>query len=152
MMDLEFSTKYILAIIEFDYDSKDTRSKYTPNNVREAFLGEKKGSPKIPMKLKEMCSYEREIVFPIHFSLIKKPIKAELPKKDGKKTKNYTIKNTAVGSMILYEYLGSSKDFKKCCDQFEKLLKKMMEEKKPIYFEFIKNAQIIVGVDLKNVT
>lgn len=152
MFDLDYDTKYITVIIEFKYDSKDKRSKYTPNNVREAFLGKDKGSPKVPAKMKEIFKkerdYDRDLLFPVHFSLIKKPVKAELPGKN----KPFTIRNTAVGAIILYEYLGLQKDFKKFCEKFDLFLNKMMKEKKPQYFEFILDIKLIIGYDLKDVT
>lgn len=146
MSDFNFGTKYITAIVEFDYDSKETQSKYTSNNVRESFLGLEKGSPKIPKILMEKCDYDRDIIFPVHFSLIKKPIKAQIPGKD----KPYTIRNTAVGAMILYEYLGLPEHFKKCYKEFSDLLKKMIKEKKPKYYKYITNKKLLIGFDVKN--
>lgn len=146
MSDFKFGAKFITAILEFDYDSKESKSKYTPNHVREAFLGKEKGSPKIPKKMMENCNYDRDILYPIHFSLIKKPIKAQIPGKD----KPYTIRNTAIGAMILYEYLGLPEHFKRCYDEFFKLLKKMIKEKKPWYFEYITKTKLIIGFDVKD--
>jgi len=38
-----------------------------------------RGNPNIPEKIKEKCEYDREIINPSHYFLIKKPIKVELP-------------------------------------------------------------------------
>ena len=147
MFELDYNTKYLLVVIEFEYDSKENKRKFLPNNIREAFLGLEKGNPKVPKIMKEVCKYEREILFPIHFSLIKKPVKAEISSK-----KNYTIRNTAVGAMILYEFLGLFEDFKRCCIEFDKFLKEKLDRKNPDYFRFITDIKILLGYDLKDVT
>ena len=155
MFDLDYETKYISVVLEFDYESKNKKIKFRTNDFRESFLGlappkypNARGSPDIPKKIKELCKYEREIIYPIHWSLIKKPVKAEMPdKKD-----NYTMRNTAVGAIILYEYLGLLEDYKNCCLEFEKFLKEKKKEGKPVHFKSLKNFKIIVGYDLKDVT
>lgn len=144
MFELDYDTKYILVVIEFEYHS--TSSKDIPNDVRRAFMGLEKGSPKIPEKMKEECKYDREILYPIHFSLIKKPIKIDIPGQ-----RKYRIRNTAVGAIILYEYLGLPKDFKSCCIKFDEFLKGLMKKKVPKYFDSFTDIKIIIGFDLKDV-
>lgn len=154
MFKLDYDSKYISVILEFDYDSKNKKKKFTPSIIRETFLGicppkhpNGRGSPNVPKVIKERCKYEREIIFPIHWSLIKKPVKAEMPdKKD-----NYTMRNTAVGAIIFYEYLGLLEHYKKCCLEFESLIKEKMEEGKPVHFKSLKSFNIIIGFDLKDV-
>lgn len=155
MFDLDYDSKYISVILEFEYDSKDKKKKYRTNDFREAFLGlsppkypNARGSPNIPKTIRELCKYEREIIYPIHWSLIKKPVKADMPdKKD-----NYIMRNTAVGAIILYEYLGLLEDYKRCCLELEKLIKEKKKEGKPIHFKSLKNFKIIIGYDLKDVS
>jgi len=155
MFELDYDSKYISIILEFEYDSKDKKKKFRTNDFREAFLGRSppeypnaRGSPNIPKTVKELCKYDREIIYPIHWALIKKPVRAEMPdKKD-----NYIMRNTAVGAIILYEYLGLLENFKDCCDVLKKLIKDKMKEGKPVHFKSLKNFKIIIGYDLKDVS
>lgn len=137
--------RYVLVIIEFHYDSQ--KSRFVVNDIRQAFLGisppkypKGRGSPNIPKKIKELCKYEREIIDPIHYSLIKKPVKVDIP---GKKT--YTIRNTTVGAMILYKYLGMSEDLTKFLNLFDEYVRNLIKNKKPIYFSYVTNFELIVG-------
>ena len=141
MFELDYDTKYLSVIIEFEY------SREIPNDVRRAFMGLEKGSPNIPLRIKKLSNYEREIVYPIHFSLIKKPIKVDLPG-----TRNYRYKNTAVGATILYEYLGLPEDFKNCAMSLNNLLKDLKKKKTPKYFNSITKINIIIGYDLNDVS
>lgn len=145
MFELDYDTKYISVVIEFEYFAKSSRD--IPNDVRRAFLGLEKGSPKIPQKVREECKYDREILYPIHFSLIKKPIKVDLPGK-----RSYKVRNTAVGAIILYEYLGLPKDYKSCCIKFNEYLNGLMGKEVPKYFSSFTDIKLIIGFDLKDVT
>ena len=154
MFELDYDKKYIIVILEFEYDSKKNKSKFRANDIREAFLGiappeypNGRGNPNIPRKIKEKCNYDREIINPIHFSLIKKPVKVDLKEK-----KNYTIKNTAVGAMFLYKYLGLLEDYEKCCQAIKEFIQEKKSEGKPIHIVDIKDVQIIVGYDLEDVS
>ena len=135
---MKYKTKYILAIIEFDYNSKESR--YVPNSIRLSFLGLEKGSPNIPKKVKELAKYEKDIITPIHFSLIKKPVKIDLPGK-----REYKFKNPAVGAMILYEYLGRIEDLKMIVNTFDELIRLLINKGTPKYFSFITNYDFITG-------
>ena len=143
MFELDYDTKYITVVIEFEYFAKSSRD--IPNDVRRAFLGLEKGSPKIPQNVKEECNYDREILYPIHFSLIKKPVTVDLPGK-----RSYKVRNTAVGAIILYEYLGLPKDYKGCCIKFNEYLNGLMVEKVPKYFSSFTDIKLIIGFDLKD--
>lgn len=149
MFELDYDTKYLSVVIEFEYHSSGSRN--IPNDLREAFLGivppKGRGTPNVPRKVKEMCKYGREILYPIHFSLIKKPITIDIPGK-----RSYRTRNTAVGSIILYEYLGLLKDYKRCCIELEKLIKEKIKSKKPAHFAPITNVKLIVGYDLNDVS
>jgi hypothetical protein len=154
MFELDYDSKYISIILEFEYDSKDKKKKYRTNDFREAFLGlsppeypNARGSPNIPKTIRELFKYEREIIYPIHWALIKKPVKVDMPdKKD-----NYIIRNTAVGAIILYEYLGLLEDYRKCCLELEKFITKKKTDGKPVHFKSLKDFKIIIGYDLKDV-
>lgn len=149
MFELDFDTKYILVVIEFEYHSSKSRN--IPNDLREAFLGieppKGRGNPNVPQKVKVMSNYDREILYPIHFSLIKKPVTIDIPGK-----RSYKTRNTAVGAIILYEYLGLLKDYQGCCIELEKLIKEKIKNKKPAHFASITNVKLIIGYDLKDVS
>ena len=159
MFELDYDTKYISVIIEFDYHSSE--SKNIPSDLRQAFLGigppkhpTNRANPNFPIKIKERCGYEREIIFPLHWALIKKPIRfyLEEKKKDEKKeTRPFRTRNTAVGAIILYKYLGLLRDFKKCCTEIETLIREKKDAGKPKYFAPITDdIKIIVGYDLND--
>lgn len=154
LFKLDYDTKYICLILEFEYDSKLKKVKFRSNDIREAFLGisppeypNGRGNPNVPRKIKEKMQYDREIILPIHFSLIKKPVKVDLPTK-----KNYTIRNTAVGTIILYKYLGLIENYQNCCKAIEELIDEKKKVGKPIHMAEIQDYKIIVGYDLEDVT
>ena len=134
---MRYNSKYILAIIEFIYDSQ---FRFVPNSIRLAFLGLERGSPNIPKIIKELSNNGKDIIRPIHFSLIKKPEKIELPG-----NRNYKIKNLAVGAMILYEYLGELKDLKDIINLLDQYIRTLRKSKKPKYFSCVTNHDFIVG-------
>jgi len=141
---MDNNTRYVLVIIEFQYDSK---SRFVVNGLREAFLGisppkypEGRGNPNIPKKIKERCGYDREIINPIHYSLIKNPVKVEIPG-----IRSYTIRNTAVGAMILYDYLGLFEDLKKFLKVFDEYIRTLIKNKKPKYFSHVTKFELIIG-------
>jgi len=134
---MRYNSKYILTIIEFIYDSK---FRFVPNSIRLAFLGLERGSPNIPKIIKELSNSDKDIIRPIHFSLIKKPEKIELPG-----NRNYKIKNLAVGAMILYEYLGEHKDLRDILNLLDQYIRTLRKNKKPKYFSCVTNHDFIVG-------
>ena len=159
MFELDYDTKYISVVIEFDYNSSE--SKNIPSDLRQAFLGigppkypKNRGNPLFPTVIKERCNYEREIIFPIHWALIKKPIRmyyGDESQKDEKNKKYYRWRNTAVGAIILYKYLGLLKDYKTCCEEIEKLIREKQKAGIPKYFAPITDdIKIIVGYDLND--
>jgi len=159
MFELDYDTKYLCVVLEFDYDSKTKKSKFTPNDIREAFLGISppeypygRGNPNIPSEIKKFFGYDREIIYPVHFSLIKKPVKVEIEDKNTGKKKNYTIRNSAVGAIILYKYLGLLEDYESCCKAIEKLIKDKKNAGKPAHIANIKDLKIIIGFDYKDVS
>ena len=149
----EFRPNLIIVIINFKYGSKteveesgSQRShKGTPNEIRRAFLGLDKGSPNVPKKLREETNPEEDIIYPIHFSLIKKPIKINLS--GGK----FRLRNTAVGTMILYEYLGLSQKINKFLETFDKFLKDLFKPGTTNYSESVGDYQIVVGKDWSDI-
>lgn len=148
MFDLDYDTKYISVVIEFKYDSKS--SKNIPNEVREAFMGlyapkhpSGRGSP-ILRDINNLCNPNEEVLYPIHFSLIKKPVRIDLPG-----VREYKLKNTAVGAIILYEYIGFLNAYKDCCLKIADFLEKKIE--KPKWYLEITSIKLIIGYDLKDV-
>jgi len=148
MFDLDYDTKYLSVVIEFKYDSRS--SKNIPNEVREAFLGiyppkHPKGrrSP-ILRDLNNLCNPNEEVLYPIYFSLIKKPVKIDLPG-----DREYKLKNTAVGTIILYEYIGLLDDYKDCCLKIAEFLE--IKSEKPKWYSEITSIKLIIGYDLKDV-
>jgi len=152
MFELDYDTKYILAVIEFDYHSMTGRN--IPNDLREAFMGlsqskerpKARGTPDFPRKIKERCEYEREIIYPVHWSLIKKPVLFDLPGE-----RKYKKRNTAVGAIILYKYLGLLRDYKRCCSEITEFIEELKKNGKPAHFAIIKDIKIIIGYDWKDV-
>jgi len=149
MFDLDYDTKYISVVIDFKYDSKS--SKNIPNEIREAFMGiyppkhpKGRGSP-ILRDINKLCNPNEEVIFPIHFSLIKKPVVINLPG-----VREYKLKNTAVGAIILYEYIGILDDYKSCCLKIYDFLKKKKD--KPKWYLEITSIKLIIGYDLEDVT
>ncbi len=135
---MRYNKKYILTIIEFDYDSPEKR--YVPNSIRLSFLGLKKGSPNIPKKIKELSNYDDEIITPIHFSLIKNPVRIDLPGE-----RRYKLRNIAVGAMILYEYLGNIEDLRKILNLLDQYVRNLIKNGKPKFFSCVSNIDFIVG-------
>ena len=134
---MRYNSKYILVIIEFIYDSQ---FRFVPNSIRLAFLGLERGSPNIPKIIKDLSNNDKDIIRPIHFSLIKRPEKIELPG-----NRNYKIKNPAVGAMILYEYLGEVKDLREILNLLDQYIRALRKAKKPKYFSCVTNHDFIVG-------
>lgn len=140
---LELGPDFILIIIEFDYQSH--RDKNVPNEFREAFLGIGRGNPNFPKKIQELIEYKREVLYPIHFSLIKKP-------KNIKLAENKFIKrNTATGAMMLYKYLGLTQDTGKLLKVLNDFIKKLIESKHPKHFATVIDYKIVIGKDLEDV-
>ena len=134
---MRYNSKYILIIIEFSYDLK---FRFVPNSIRHAFLGLERGNPNIPKKVKVLSKSEKDIIQPIHFSLIKRPEKIELPG-----NRSYKIRNPAVGAMILYEYLGEDNDLKHILNLLDQYIRTLRKAKKPKYFSCVTNHDFIVG-------
>ncbi|TKJ22454.1 MAG: hypothetical protein CEE43_06065 [Promethearchaeota archaeon Loki_b32] len=142
---MKYKTRYILVIIEFQYDSQ--KSKNVPNSIRQAFLGicppkypSGRGSPNIPKKMKEMSNYNTEIITPLHYSLIKNPLKIDIPGISKPK-----LRNSAVGAMILYEYLGKLEHLKEFVITFDNYIRNIITNKKPSYFSHVTNHDFIIG-------
>jgi len=142
---MKYKTRYILVIIEFQYDSHN--SKYLPSSIRQAFLGisppkypNGRGNPNIPKKMKEISNTNAEIITPLHFSLIKKPLKMDVPGMSRPK-----IRNPAVGAMILYEYLGKLEYLKEFVNKFDNYIRNMIKIRRPIHFSHVTNLDFIIG-------
>lgn len=149
---LEFRPNLILVIISFKYESDkkikesgtQVSNKGVPNEIRRAFLGLARGSPNIPKKMQEMVGSKDQVIFPIHFSLIKKPINP-----------GTRFRNTGVGAMILYEYFGLFQDLDEFLKKFDNFLKnnvfsKEVDEKgkgKYSYSLSCSDHKIIIGKD-----
>jgi len=149
----EFRPNLIFLIINFKYESKtevgksgsQQAHKGVPNEIRRAFLGEKRGSPNVPKQLRELKNVKDDIIFPIHFSLIKKPIKIELS------DRKYKLRNTAVGAIIMYEYFGLFQDLNDFLNILENYLKNLFTPGTTNYSESVGSYQIVVGKDWNDV-
>lgn len=142
---LEFRPKHIIVVVEFDYNSKKTKG--VPNDIRRSFMGLDWAKPNIPNKLKDLLKTDDDIIYPIHFALIKKPIKMDLPETK----KGYSVRNAAVGAMVLYEYLGLFQELGRFVDIFDKFIKDLITNEKNKHFSACKDYKIIIGKDWKDV-
>jgi len=153
---LEFRPNLILVVIDFKYESDkkigesgtQLSNKGVPNEIRRAFLGLKRSSPNIPKKMQDKVGSEELIIFPIHFSLVKKPIRV-----------GTRFRNTGVGAMILYEYFGLFQDLNEFLKIFDDFLKnevfsKEVDEKgkgKYSYSLSCSDYKIIIGKNWQDI-
>lgn len=116
------------------------------NNVRRSLLGLKRGSPNIPKEIKELVTDNikietgKELIYPIYFSIIKKPVTVKVG--DYKRTSN-----KGVGAMALYQYLGKIDEIDKVLEIMIKFFKNLMENppSKSNWLAFLTNFKIIIG-------
>ena len=153
---LEFGPNLITISIDFRYETdkkvresdSQVSNKGVPNEIRRAFLGLKRGAPNIPKKIQERMDSKDPVLFPVQFSIIKKPIMI-----------SGRLRNAGVGAMILYEYLGSYKDLEKLLDILDKFLGEEVfsdefNEKgkgKYSYSLSVSDYRIIVGKDWEEI-
>lgn len=141
---LNLRPKYVLLMVEFQYHSQ--RTKNVPNSIRQSLLGIKKGSPKFPQEIQKLTGYSRQVLSPVHFALIKKPVTIELTEINVRKTRN-----AAVGAMVLYEYLGLFQDMDEILKKLDGLISEKIQSGKPAYFGACTEYKIIIGEDLDNI-
>jgi len=150
---LEFRPNLVYVVINFNYQSKTQVGKSgsqrghkgVPNEIRRAFLGLQKGSPNVPKDLrKELNSGEEDIFYPIHFSLIKKPIKITISADKSR------LRNTAVGAVIHYEHFGLIQELDANLKVLDKYLKKLFTPGEKNYSSSIGEYQIVIGKIWKN--
>ncbi len=123
------------------------------NNIRRSLLGLDRGTPNIPKKIKELVKKkinigsEAELIFPINFSIIKKPVTVKVG--DYKRTSN-----KGVGAMVLYQYLGKIDEIEHVLEIMMEFFKNMIENppSERNWLAFLKNFKIIVGKDIKEIS
>jgi len=123
---------YIIIIVEFHYDTQ--KEKTISNDIRRAFLGLERSSPNIPKKIQEIVGSTHQPINPIHFALLKKPIKI-----------GTRFRNPAVGAVIIYEYIGLSQDFDSFIKLFHTYLKDFFRNKKQYYLKNCSSFKLIIG-------
>ena len=68
------------------------------------------------------------------------------------KGKPYIIRNSAVGTIIVYEYLGLLENYEDCCKEIKKLIEEKRDLGKPVHFKPIEKIKLIIGYDFEDVT
>ncbi|KKN05725.1 hypothetical protein LCGC14_1084470 [marine sediment metagenome] len=125
------------------------------NEIRRSFMGDIKGSPNLLMEIKKIIinnlddiGSEDDIVVPVHFSIIKKPVSIHIEGIDKPRTSR-----KGVGAMILYEYLGSSDDLKLVMDiissQIEEKVRNPPSDRN--WMTKVTNYEIILGKNYKDI-
>ncbi len=128
---------YIVIIVDFQYDTKKERT--VSNEIRRAFLGLEKSSPNIPKGIQKILNSNQQIIDPIHFALIKDPVKIKQP--DG----SLKVKNSAVGAVIIYKYIGLSQDFDTFIKHFHNYLENFFKNKQQYYLKNCSSYKLIIG-------
>ena len=128
---------YIIVIVEFHYDTQKERS--VSNEIRRAFLGLERSSPNIPKKIQEIVGSTHQPIKPIHFALLKKPEKIKITEKQ------YKLRNSAVGAVIIYEYTGLSQDFEMFIKNFNEFLENFFTNKRQYYLKNCSSYKLIIG-------
>jgi len=123
---------YIIVIVEFQYDTQTERT--VSNDIRRAFLGLDRSSPNIPKEIQEIVGSTHQPINPMHFALIKKPIKL-----------GTRFRNPAVGAVIIYEYTGLSQDFDIFIKNFKNYLVKLFTNKQQYYLKNCSSYKLIIG-------
>ena len=59
--------------------------------------------------------------------------------------RKYKLKNTAVGALILYEYLGKLEYLKEFVNKFDNYIRNMIAVKRPSHFSHVTNHDFIIG-------
>ena len=113
--------EYLIVICKFTYASRG-RTRYVPNEVRRFLAGEahqlydKKKRPGLPERIAKR--FKSEILVPLHFSLIKYPIK-----RGGRRF------NAAVGAIMVYQLVAVDRAlFKQVHDAICEELRKRFKE------------------------
>lgn len=118
--------EYLIIICEFTYASLG-KTRYIPNEVRRFLAGEahqvyEKKRPGLPERIAK--KFESKVLVPLHFSLIKHPIKI-----DGR------TYNAAVGAIMIYMITRANWDtFRQVCNAVREELQKRF-----------KNFEILAG-------
>lgn len=126
--------EYLIVICEFNYASRG-RTRYLPNEVRRFLVGEayqmyEKKRPGLPEKIAE--KFGSEILIPLHFSLIKHPIKVE----------GRTF-NAAVGAIMVYRVAAMDRE------KFKQVCSAIYDELKNHSKYFPKGFKIVTGYEVE---
>ena len=55
------------------------------------------------------------------------------------------LRNSAVGAMILYEYLGKLEHLREFVNEFDNFIRNMITIKRPSHFSYVTNHDFIIG-------
>ncbi len=126
------------------------------NNIRRSFLGDPKGSPKIPQEIKSKVeiklskNFDVNFLMPIHFSIIKKPISIYI---EGEK--HPRVSKHGVGAIQLYEYIGGSDDLKpiiECIEEyFNNKIEFLKSKNSNNWLTAVTDFKIILGKDYEDI-
>lgn len=106
---------HIIIIAYFETYTSKGRRRDVPNNVRKYLMGKYQSDERgLPEKINEEYGYD--ILLPLSFSLIKRPVKVKAYKGDKGK-----LVNAALGAVGIYRYLGPA-------DKIDEMLNKILEE------------------------
>ena len=112
--------EYLIVVCKFTYASRG-KTRYLPNEVRKFLAGEahqlyEKKRPGLPEKIAR--KFGSKLLVPLHFSLIKYPVKI-----------GGRIFNRAVGAIMLYRLAAVNREvFAQICNVIREELRKRFEE------------------------
>ncbi len=127
---IDHDNKMLTLIIYFDYNPRKNAS--IINSIKKFIL------KILPNETQKRMNYDRSILFPSKPSYIKQPISIS------NKGKIIKLTNRASGIVIIYEYLGLLKDWKKTVKNMNKIIKEM-RVKKFNYVKSITGTKLFIG-------
>jgi len=107
-------------------------------NIKRYFL------KSVPLKLKSAMDYDRDIVYPLSYSYIKRPVSITLDSKNKGGRRTVLIRDKSAGMIVQYEYLGLEKHWDKTVKMLKKIVKKMIYGG-TLYSKAVSNVRYSVG-------